>query len=120
MAGLFFAFAHEPEPVVEATPTTVAAEPTATTAAPDPEASTDLETIEAGVAAFYSGDGQRAAELFELPDRTDEQISDEAAYQAAIGGRLTLNCTGGTDGVFNCTVPYQQRDDRRRRFLRSW
>lgn len=106
-AGVYFAFAREPEPVVEATRTTVAAEPTATTAAPDLEAMTDLETIEAGVAAFYSGDGQRAVELFELPDRTNEQIRDEAAYQKAIGGRLTLNCTGGTDGMFTCGVPYQ-------------
>jgi hypothetical protein len=105
--GLYFAFADEPEPVVEATPTTVAPEPTPTTAAPEAETATDLETIEAGVAAFYSGDGEKAAELFELSDRTDEQIREEAAYQAAIGGRLTLNCTGGEDGVFQCTVPYQ-------------
>jgi hypothetical protein len=105
-AGLYFAFADEPEPAVEPTPTTVASEPTATTAALDVAAMTDLETIEAGVAAFYSGDAERAAELFELRDRTDEQIREEAAYQAAIGGRLTLNCTGG-DGVFQCTVPYQ-------------
>ena len=104
--GVYFAFAREPEPVVEATPTTEASQPTATTPAPDLEAMTDLETIEAGVAAFYSGDAELAAELFELPDRTDEQIRDEAAYQAAIGGRLTLNCTGGTDGVFSCKVPY--------------
>ncbi len=107
VAGVILALAREPDAVVEPTPTTVASEPTATTAAPGLEAMTDLETIEAGVAAFYSGDAERAAELFELSDRTDEQISDEAAYQAAIGGRLTLNCTGGTDGVFSCTVPYQ-------------
>ena len=46
----------------------------------------DLEVIEAGVAAFYSGEAERAAELFELADRTDDQIRAESAYQAAIGG----------------------------------
>jgi hypothetical protein len=92
------------EPVATSAPTTSVA----TTSAPTTTATTtDLETIEAAVAAFYSGDGETAAELFELPDRTDEQIREEAAYQAAIDGRLTLNCTGGTDGVFSCTVPYQ-------------
>ncbi len=67
----------------------------------------DFEIIQAGVAAFYSGDADRAARLFELPDRTDDQIRQESAYQAAIGGRLTLNCFGpSTPGVFNCTLPY--------------
>ena len=83
-------------------------EPTPTTVAPEPETMSDLEVIEAGVAAFYSGDGERAAELFQLPDRTDDQIRAEAAYQAAIGGRLTLSCTEGTStpGAFTCTAPY--------------
>jgi hypothetical protein len=80
--------------------------PTPTTLAPDVESMTDLEVIEAGVAAFYSGDGERAAELFELPDRTDDEIRGEAAYQAAIGGRLTLNCTENVPGTFSCWVPY--------------
>ncbi|MGH8949313.1 MAG: hypothetical protein ACRDXF_10690, partial [Acidimicrobiia bacterium] len=75
-----------------------------------PETMSDLEVIEAGVAALYSGDGERAAELFQLTGvRTDDQIRAEAAYQAAIGGRLTLSCTEGrsTPGAFNCTAPYQ-------------
>jgi hypothetical protein len=67
----------------------------------------DLEVIEAGVAAFYSGDAERAAELFELADRTDDQIRAESAYQAAIGGRLSLSCTERTPGSFNCSTPYQ-------------
>lgn len=114
VAGIYFAFVHEPATVVEATPTTVASGPAPTTLAPEPPPTTgapvatpsDLEIIEEGVAAFYGGDGQRAAELFELSDRTDQQIRDEAAYQAAIGGRLKLFCSGGTDGVFTCNVPY--------------
>ncbi|HEU4320938.1 MAG TPA: hypothetical protein VFS66_12760 [Acidimicrobiia bacterium] len=82
--------------------------PTPTTLAPDVESMTDREIIEAGVAAFYSGDGERAADLFELPDRTDDEIRQESVYQAAIGGRLTLNCIGpSTPGVFQCTTPYQ-------------
>jgi hypothetical protein len=67
----------------------------------------DLEVIEEGVAAFYSGDAERAAELFELSERTDDQIRAESAYQAAIGGRLSLSCTESTPGSFNCSTPYQ-------------
>jgi len=63
--------------------------------------------IEAGVAAFYSGDAERAAALFELADRTDDQIRAESAYQAAIGGRLSLSCTESSVGQFNCLTPYQ-------------
>ncbi|HXV70491.1 MAG TPA: hypothetical protein VEB69_03745 [Acidimicrobiia bacterium] len=81
--------------------------PTPTTVATDAEAGTDLETVQAGVTAFYSGDADRAAELFELADRTDEQIREESAYQAAIGGRLTVNCAESTTpGEFTCNVPY--------------
>ena len=67
----------------------------------------NLEVLEAGVAAFYSGDAERAAELFELADRTDDQIRAESAYQAAIGGRLDLSCTENAPGSFNCTTPYR-------------
>jgi hypothetical protein len=55
---------------------------------------------------LYSGDAERAVELFELPDRTDDEIRQEAAYQAAIDGRLSLNCTESTPGTFSCSVPY--------------
>jgi hypothetical protein len=91
-------------------------EPTQTTAAPDVQTSTtvapdvtlsDLDVIEAAVAAFYSGDAERAAELFELQDRTDDEIRAEAAYQAAIGGRLSLSCTMSSAGTFTCRTPYQ-------------
>jgi hypothetical protein len=99
VAGLIFAFTGDPDQVADDPPPP-------TTVAPDVETMSDLEVIEAGVAAFYSGDAERAAELFELPDRTDEEIREEAAYQAAIGGRLTLNCSGGEGGVFVCRVPY--------------
>lgn len=106
-AGFYFAFVYEPDTVVEATPPTAAPDPTPTTAAPEVEAPPDLEIIEEGVAAFYDGDGQRAGELFELSDRTDDQIRDEAAYQAAVGGQLAVSCTEqGTLGVFTCRVPY--------------
>jgi len=86
-------------------PTTTAAP---TTAAPTTTAATmsDLDVIEAGVAAFYSGDAERAAELFELVDRTDDQIRAESAYQAAIGGRLDLSCAESSPGLFNCSTPY--------------
>jgi hypothetical protein len=67
----------------------------------------DLEVIEAGVAAFYTGDAERAAELFELADRTDTQIRAESAYQAAIGGRLDLSCTETAPGSFSCRTPYR-------------
>jgi hypothetical protein len=67
----------------------------------------DLGVIEAGVAAYYSGDTERAAELFELADRTDDQIRTDSAYQAAIGGRLGLSCTESSPGQFNCLTPYQ-------------
>ncbi|MFZ1491528.1 MAG: hypothetical protein WAS51_16445, partial [Ilumatobacteraceae bacterium] len=66
-----------------------------------------LEVIEAGVAAFYSGDAERAAELFELADRTDDQIRAESAYQAAIGGQLDLSCTESMPGSFSCSTPYR-------------
>ena len=99
-------------------------EPTPTTVAPDPETMSDLEVIEAGVAALYSGDAERAVELFGIEDspvwrnqaggddeaqiRDDDLIRQEAAYQAAIGGRLSLNCTEevNTPGMFTCFVPY--------------
>jgi hypothetical protein len=72
------------------------AETPSTTAAPVDDARTDLEIIDEGVAAFCGGDGQRSGELFELADRTDEQIGDEAAYQEAVGGRrLTMNSSEG-------------------------
>jgi hypothetical protein len=78
-----------------------------TTAPTTTETMTDLEAIEAGVAAFYSGNGERAAELFELTDRTDDQIRQESAYQAAIGGRLDLRCTETGPGSFSCLTPYR-------------
>ena len=93
----------------------VADNPPPTAVAPDVETFTDLEVIQAGVEALYSGDAERAVELFGIEDGDDEaQIRDddlirrEAAYQAAIGGRLTLNCTEdvNTPGRFTCNVPY--------------
>lgn len=93
----------------------VADNPPPTTVAPEVETMTDLQIIEAGVAALYSGDAERAVELFETEDGDDEaQMSDddlirqEAAYQAAIGGRLILNCNEDVNvpGVFTCNVPY--------------
>jgi len=101
VAGLYLAFAGAGDEVAD-TP------PPPTTVAPDVETMTDLEIIEAGVDALYSGDADRAVELFELPGDDDDWIRREAAYQAAIGGRLTLACTKQvTPGVFTCHVPYQ-------------
>ena len=81
--------------------------PPSTTVAPGVETMTDLQVVEAGVAAFYSGDADRAVELFELSDRDDEQIRGEAAYQAAIGGRLTLDCRAqASPGVLRCSRAY--------------
>jgi hypothetical protein len=100
VAALYVAFAGDPDQVADTAPTP-------TTVAPDVESMTDLEVIEAGVVALYSGDAERAVKLFELGDIPDDQIRSEAAYQAAIGGRLTLNCTAqDTPGVFGCTTPY--------------
>ncbi len=100
VAALYIAFSGDPDQVTD-TP------PPPTTVAPDVETMSDIETIEAGVAALYSGDAERAVELFELLDGDDDQIRQEAAYQATIGGRLTLNCTElSTPGVFFCNVPY--------------
>ncbi len=92
------------ESAVEPTPTTML-EGTPTTVASDGDTVID-PTIEAAVAAFYSGDVDRAAELFELSDRTDEEIRRESAYQAAIGGRLSVGCTESAPGRFNCTMEY--------------
>jgi hypothetical protein len=108
VAGLYFAFSNDSGEVADNPPPP-------TTVAPDVETLTDLEIIEAGVAALYSGDADRAAELFELeaspsdddPPLTDEQVRAVAVYQKAIGGRLTLNCTElQTPGEFSCRVPY--------------
>ena len=95
------------EPTRTAEPTTTAA--ATTSAAPTTSAPkmSDLEVIEAGVAAFYSGDGERAAELFELTDRTDDEIRAESAYQAGVRGRLELKCTESTPGSFSCGTPYR-------------
>ena len=43
----------------------VTLQPPPTTVAPTVETLTDLEIIEAGVASYYSGDAERAVELFE-------------------------------------------------------
>jgi hypothetical protein len=76
---------------------------------PDGGTTTDLEVIGAGVDALYSGDADRAVELFELPAPYDDDwLRAEAAYQAAIGGRLAPDCTPlENPGVFSCLVPYQ-------------
>jgi len=89
-------------------------EPTPTTVAPDVDTMTDLEIIEAGVDALYSGDADRAVEFFELhglfpdsADENDEWIRDEVAYQAAIEGRVTVDCNEkDTPGMFTCTWIY--------------
>ena len=89
---------------------TVAAATASTGTAPSAPATTmsDLEVIEAGVAAFYSGDADGSAALFELADRTDDQIRAESAYQKVIGGRLELSCTPGeAPGSFTCLTPYR-------------
>jgi hypothetical protein len=80
--------------------------PPSTTVAPTVETLIDLKIIEAGVAAFYSGDAERAVELFELQEPNDDQIRSEAVWQAAIGGRLDLNCTEFTPGRFSCHMRY--------------
>ena len=88
--------------------------PPPTTLGPDVETMTDLEVIEAGVQALYSGDAERAVELFGLEDgddeaqtRHDDLIRQEAAFQAIVDGRLTLNCTEEGPGMFSCNVPYR-------------
>ena len=104
--------ADQTAPTVPATGAPVTAAPVTSapvTAAPATSvpALSDLEVIQAGVDALYSGDAERAAELFELSDRTDDQIRAESAYQAAIGGRLGLTCREDTTpGSFHCTTPY--------------
>lgn len=103
---IYLAFDRDEVPIADTTPpTTVASEPPNTLA---PEATGDLAVIEEAVAAYYSGDSERAVELFELPDRSDDEIRADSAYQAAIGGRLSLFCNelGDTPGRFNCRVPY--------------
>jgi len=80
-----------------------------TLATPEDGTMTDLRVIEAAVEALYSGNADRAAELFELPaPHGDDWIRTEAAYQAAIGGRLALDCNPlENPGLFSCLVPYQ-------------
>jgi hypothetical protein len=111
VAGIYLATADEDGQVAEPTPTTVA-QPTPTTAAPV-ETMTDVETLEAGVAALYSGDGETAAELFELASAeepfTDEEIAAQAEYLGASGGRLTLNCndSAASGDPFRCVVRHE-------------
>ena len=83
-------------------------EPIPTTVASAPETMSDLvDVVEAGVAALYSGDEERAVQLFELSDMTDDQIRGEAVWQAGIGGRLTLSCAEQEmPGVVSCHVSY--------------
>jgi hypothetical protein len=101
VGGLYLAFSGDRDEVADTTP--------------DTETMTDLEIIEAGVAALYSGDADRAVELFqlkshipELADQEDEWIREEAAYQAAIDGRATMDCNEkDTPGMFTCTWIYR-------------
>ncbi len=100
VAGLYYAFSGDTDQVADnpSPPTTVA---------PDVETMTDLEVIEAGVAALYSGNADRAVELFELPAPDDEGVRSWSAFQAAVDGRLTLDCVeGNTRGIFSCLMLY--------------
>jgi hypothetical protein len=93
VAGIYLATSGDDDQVAETTPNT--------------ETMTDLETIQAGVDALYSGDADRAVELFEVRDLDDESIRRWAAFQAAVDGRLTLDCTEqNKPGVFSCRTPY--------------
>ena len=109
VAAMYLAFSNTGDQVAD-TP------PPPTTVAPDVETLTDLEVIQAGVEALYSGNAERAVEIFGIEDgddeaqkRFDDLIRREAAFQAAIGGRLTLDCTEevNSPGVFTCNVPYE-------------
>jgi hypothetical protein len=108
VAGLYFAFSGDDDQVV-VDQTTV---PTPTTVL-EPETMTDVEIVEAGAAAVYSGDAATAAGMFDLAQSarwplTDEEIATEAAYQEAIGGHVELACTEpGTSGdTFDCVYRY--------------
>ncbi len=105
--ALFAIRSDEPPSPADQTAPTVPATSAPVTAAPiSAPTLSDLEVIQAGVDAYYSGDGERAADLFELADRTDDQIRAESAYQAAIGGQLDLSCDEDEPGSFHCTTPY--------------
>ena len=82
-------------------------EPTPTTVTPELETMTDLEVIEAGVAAFYSGDAERTAALFELSDRSDEELRQESTDQAAIDDYLGLDCTESRPRTFSCLIEFR-------------
>lgn len=110
VVALFLAFSGDDDQVADTTPTTMA---------PDVETMTDLEIIQAGVSALYSGDGELAAELFERSELRGEDLGGsydligddgwirrQAAYQAAIGGRLILDCTKGITPGFTCNMLY--------------
>lgn len=102
VAAVTLAGGDDEPPAAPFTPPSTAAPTTPqTTAAP-----TGLDVIQAGVAAFYSGDADRAAQLFDLADRTDDQIRSESAYQAAIGGHVEISCTETGPGAFDCRTPY--------------
>lgn len=108
VGALFLAFTNIGDQVADTSPTP-------TTLVPDTETMTDLEVIGAGVEALFSGEAEGAVELFgieggdaEAQNHLDDRIRREAAFQAAIGGRMTLDCTEqATPGVFTCNVPYQ-------------
>lgn len=101
VAAIYLAFSNTDSQVADT-------QPPPTTVVPEVETLTDLEVIQAGVTALYSGDAERAIELFDLGDFSDDQLRRKAAYEAAIGARLTLNCTEReTSGAFTCTMPYR-------------
>jgi hypothetical protein len=106
VAATYFAFAADSGEVA-------GDPPSPTTLAPDVETLTDLQVIQAGVEALYSGAAERAVELFGIDDgddeaqkRFDELIRQEAAFQAIVAGRLALDCTEVGPGMFTCNVPY--------------
>ncbi len=96
-AALYLALSDTGDPVAD-TP------PPPTTVGPDVETMAQLEIIEAGVAAFYSGDAEGVATLFELSDTSDEELRQESADQAAIDDYVGLDCTEDTPWTFSCLI----------------
>ena len=92
VGGLFLFVDLNDEPLADNPPPATEAPETPV----EETAMTGVEVVEAGMAAWFSGDAETVAELFEVPlvaEWTEEQVQGELAYQAQADDRLeTLEC----------------------------
>lgn len=99
VAGVYLAVGGGDGEVVDQPPS-----PTVVEETPEVEAMTDVEIVEAGLAAWFSGDAATVAVLFDVPlvsEWTEEEVEGELAYQALADDRVEiLECEG--EGTVQC------------------